>query len=104
MGIFDNFRRVAWPLAAGMLAAILVITSYGADGVPGGTGYDADLSSRPQANTCEPTHTHPGNRFTPAMDQNGFSADPMQTSLIKADERSALTSPGQPGVGRTAAR
>ncbi len=25
-----------------------VITSYGADGVPGGTGYDADISNRPQ--------------------------------------------------------
>ena len=31
MGIFDNFRRVAWPLAAGMLAAILIVTSYGAN-------------------------------------------------------------------------
>ncbi len=25
-----------------------VITSYGADGVPGGNGYDADISNRPQ--------------------------------------------------------
>jgi hypothetical protein len=46
---------------------------------------------------------HPGNRFTPAMDQNGFSADPMPTSLMKPDKRSGLTSPGQPGNGRTAA-
>ncbi len=31
MNILENFRRVAWPLAAGMLAAILVVTSYGAN-------------------------------------------------------------------------
>lgn len=29
MNILENFRRVAWPLAAGMLAAILLATSYG---------------------------------------------------------------------------
>jgi two-component system phosphate regulon sensor histidine kinase PhoR len=31
MNILDNFRRVAWPLAAGMLAAIVLATSYGAN-------------------------------------------------------------------------
>lgn len=31
MNILENFRRVAWPLAAGMLAAIVLVTSYGAD-------------------------------------------------------------------------
>ena len=31
-----------------------VITSYGADGVPGGTGADADISSRPQATAQKP--------------------------------------------------
>jgi len=29
MNILENFRRVAWPLAAGMLAAIVLATSYG---------------------------------------------------------------------------
>ena len=28
-----------------------VITSYGADGVPGGSGYDADITNRPQQTT-----------------------------------------------------
>lgn len=31
MNILDNFRRVAWPLAAGMLVAIVLVTAYGAN-------------------------------------------------------------------------
>ena len=42
------------------------------------------LSRRPPVNICERTRTHPGNRFTLAMDQNGFSADPMPNLFDEA--------------------
>src|SRR5579862_1949441 len=57
------------------------------------------ISSRPPANICEYTRTPPGNRFTPAMDQNGFSADLTPNSSTNRDEMWALISPDQPGDG-----
>ena len=58
------------------------------------------LSSRPPANICGSMRMRPGNKFTPAMDQNGFSADPMPNSLMKPANKLARTSPDQPGNGR----
>jgi general secretion pathway protein G len=51
MEIIDKMPKDAWgnDFVYTLENGRPVITSYGADGVPGGTGYDADLSSRPQA-------------------------------------------------------
>ena len=57
----------------------------------------------PPANAYERTRMHPGDRFIPAMDQNGSSLDRMPNSMMKPGTWSGLTSPDQPGNGRTAA-
>jgi general secretion pathway protein G len=56
MEIIDKMPKDAWgnDFVYTLENGRPVITSYGADGVPGGTGYDADLSSRPQTTAQKP--------------------------------------------------